>query len=486
MKYKIQPIDLPVLAKIFQPAAKLIFVLANEEDQAYYQNIPDKLDCSIQFFDKMVNFLKAIEKNQVDHLVLINLGARGLPKIPVPKDANLIIIDFSKNKSTSIFGQRFHFDFINNPDRTIRWIYESQLKKPVFLNLYNASGLKGKLIHTFFKIGFKCGAKKWLRSGSFQVFANQLFLQEVNNQLVRAKYAVFTGTIGENRKAVVSYEEDGTATKFLKFPLTHQAKKLVKTEGEVLESLQKITFKHLGIPNPKRVGSSLLISNVRPTKPLKNKDLTVAHLTALYELYNRTATYVSLSSSSAWQEIHENLRSIEKGEIDNSLDPKKVKKLALGLRDLANRFDESEGMILSTTHGDLTPWNSYLSKDKLHVYDWELAQKLPLFYDAFHYIFQTNILVKKESFGTIRQEIIDLKNHLIVQSILAEYKVDFEQAYQFYLLRNVSYYLSRYMQQPKLHEQAHWLVAIWLESIEEYLKNIESTHLFRALIANEV
>lgn len=486
MKYKIQPNDLPVLAKIFQPNTQHIFVLTTEIETSYYQNIPDKLNCIIQIYNKPISLFKAIEKNHFDHIVLINLSERALPIAPIKKDANLVLIDFSGKKSATTFGQPFLFDFINNPDNTIRWLYESRLKKPVFLNLYNASGIKGKLIHTLFKIGFKFKAKKWLKSGSFQVFANQLFLEEVNNQLKQANYAVFTGTIGANRKAVVSYEENGIATKFLKFPLTKPAVKLVETETTVLEDLEKLTFKYLTIPQPKRVGVGLLLTNVRPAKPLKNSDLTETHLTALYELYNRTSIDVPLSKTSAWQEVQQNLTLIKKSESENNLDPNVVRKLTVGLRELAKRFNPNESIIMATAHGDLTPWNTYLSKEKLHVYDWELSQKLPLCYDAFHYIFQTNILVKRQSFEVIQQEITALRIHPIVQSILVEYKVDFEQAYQFYLLRNVSYYLSRYMQQPQLHEQAHWLVARWLESIDACLKAPVSAHLFRPLVTNEI
>jgi len=484
MKNKIQSNDLPVLAKIFQPKAQNIFVLTNEEEVTFYQNIPDRLATTIQIFDKMMLFLKAVERNSLNHLVLINLSDRGLPQIPVQKDEDLVIIDFSNKRPKMTFDQSFEFDFINNPDNTIRWLYKNQLQKPVFLNLYNASGLKGKLIHHFFKIGFYCKAKNWLKSGSFQVFANQLFLEDINDRLNQAQYAVFTGTVGANRKAVVSFEEGGNATKFLKFPLTQPAKKLILTETNILEELERFTFNHLTIPKPKSVGNSLLISNVRPDKPLKNSDLTETHLKALYELYNRTSTSILLSNSIVWQEVQENIKSIEEGEITNNLDPKVVNKLSAALSNLSNQFLPNESMIMATAHGDLTPWNSYLSKEKLHVYDWELSEKLPLFYDAFHYIFQTGILVKKYPFATIQQHITDLKNHPIVQAILTEYKVDFERAYQLYLLRNVSYYLSRYMQQPKLHMQAHWLVDTWLESIENCLEYPVSTHFLRPFVTN--
>ena len=54
----------------------------------------------------------------------------------------------------------------------------------------------------------------------------------------------------------------------------------------------------------------------------------------------------------------------------------------------------------------------------------------------------------------------------IVEKMIKEFEVDYEQAYQFYLLRNIAYYTRRYVNQPHLHAQAHWLIDTWLEALE--------------------
>ena len=53
-------------------------------------------------------------------------------------------IDFANNDLSK--GEIFEYQYFNNPNATMRWIYPKALKYPSFLTLYNASGLKSKLI----------------------------------------------------------------------------------------------------------------------------------------------------------------------------------------------------------------------------------------------------------------------------------------------------------------------------------------------------
>ena len=88
----------------------------------------------------------------------------------------------------------------------------------------------------------------------------------------------FTGTTGENRKAVISFEEQGKATQFLKMPLTKQAKTLVETEKTALQQLAKLALEKLVIPKEKTIGANLMVSNVRPTKADHTNTLGTIHL----------------------------------------------------------------------------------------------------------------------------------------------------------------------------------------------------------------
>lgn len=471
MNCKVQPNDIPLLAKIFNPSTELVYVLTSLESIHFYKKITDRLDCTIQFFTQEIAVEKAFQATQRKNIVLINLSNKSVLTSLINKFPSLIIVDFSATKLIAT-DFVFEFDFINNRDNSIRWIYRANHQRPIFLNLYNASGWKGKLFKIIFKIGFGLRLKKWLKSGSFAVVANQLFLEKINQRLDHARYAVFTGTVGANRKAVISYEERRKATQFLKMPLTQKVQKLVDREAFYLTALQNYTFEKLIVPEAVKIQNSVMVRNVKPNKSLNNNDLSQIHLLALKELYQETTTPIFLQTSSMWQAIQQDLTSIYTASILNGLSKEKTQNIYTKLSVLADQFDTVDAMKMSIAHGDLTPWNSYLSADKLHVYDWELAEQLPLLYDAFHYVFQTTILLERLPFEALKLKLENLEKEPVIQSIIADFDIVFQQAYHFYLLRNTSYYLSRYMTQQALHMQAHWLVDMWDMAITDACKEL--------------
>ena len=464
MSKKLHPNDIPVLAKIFNPDSTLIWVFLAKKDYAHYRAIPDKLDSTLHLFSHFFDLQKAWkDKTNAAAITLINLSNQKIDwQLFIPKN-DLVILDFNSPLSHS----KWQFDCINNPNGTIRWIYPSLLKKTIFLNLYNGSGWKGKIIEQGFKLGFKVGLKGWLKSNSFQVIAQKLFLDNINKSLNQSNYAIFTGTVGINRKAVISFEENGRATQFMKLPLTQSAHQLVKQEHKWLKGLASYQFHHLGVPKAKKIDKGLMLTNIKPQVPLSNNCLTPKHLLALQELYQQTSIPMILSSTKVWTSIQQDIASLKENIIVNNLSKTKVHQIHELLSKLIQTFNPSDLYPMSIAHGDLTPWNSYLSAQKLQVYDWELAEQLPLLYDAFHFIFQTSILVNKLPFKAIKTQIDQLSHSPIVQAILTQYHLDFQHAYRFYLLRNTSYYLSRYIQQEQLHIQAHWLVETWSEALKQ-------------------
>jgi len=475
MKNKIQPNDIPLLAKIFSPNTALVYVLTSLHKVDFYKNIQDRLDRKIQFFSEEIAVKKALEQHQESEIVLINIENKVSLNWLRDISLKLIIIDFSTTKipkSDSIF----EFDFINNRDNTIRWIYDGKHQQAIFLNLYNASGWKGQLFKTIFKIGFNLKLKNWLKSGSFRVIANQLFVEQIKQGLDQATYAIFTGTVGANRKAVISYEERGQATQFLKMPLTKKVQCLVDREAFYLKELQKYNFEKLIVPTAKKLERSVMVSNVKPDNYLINKELNNVHLSALNELYQETTETILVQTTEVWQTIQQDLANIATEEVSNDLSKEKIESILIKLKVLAQYFEGISSLPMSIAHGDLTPWNSYLSKEKLHVYDWELANRLPILYDAFHYIFQTSILVERLPYAAIQLKLKQLENHSIIQDLLTQFNISFQQAYHFYLLRNTSYYLSRYIQQEDLHMQAHWLVDRWEEALANACETVVVLH----------
>ena len=464
MKTFIHPTDIPVIAKIFHPTSDVVFVIVPPNTQYNLANISANLGCTIRFFvnQQLLEFALAARADQA--MTVLNLHPDGIDPALVTKYPNLVLIDvFGKKNASTLFGTS-QFDFINNTDGTIRWMYNHLHKRPIFLNLYNTSNWKGQLFKTVFKTGFKIGAKNWLKSGAFWITAaNELFLNTINH---KGQYAIFTGTVGANRKAVVSFEQGQKATRFLKMPLTKSANTLVANELDYLQELQGYKLRKMITPKPKKIGTNLMVSNVRPEHPINNNDLKGRHLAALYELYEHTVTPAKLKELPTWLDIQEDLALLENATIINDLPKEKINRIKQLLNQLAEQLSTNDFVPTSIAHGDLTPWNSYLTDKALHVYDWELAERLPLFYDAFHYIFQTSILVKRLPFRAIERQIEAFAKMSIVERMIGEFELNFKQVYQFYLLRNTAYYVRRYVSQPHLHTQAHWLVDTWLKALE--------------------
>jgi len=383
------------------------------------------------------------------------------------------VIGTGKNKSLPGFKMK-KFDLVKNPDGSIRWLIPSDCKSPVFLKLYNGSGWRGWLFRTFFQITYAFGLKRFATGGSIQVFYRNEFLNGLISGFDVRNFSIFTGTVGENRKAVFALNSKQGEDWFYKLPLTPQAEKLVQREGAALAELSELDFKKLDLPKEKKEDLGVFVSSVRPSAPENSFQLQVIHLEALSELATQTQLSLPLTSMSFWREIQENMEVLSKPEIVNDLSETLVKKIHCGMAWIQSTFKEDMNISTSIAHGDFTPWNMYLSKEKLHLYDWELSGRMPLLFDAFHFIFQAGILVERTNFETIQERINQLKKGIDSHPGLKNVTASFDQLYQLYLLSNVSYYLARYIGQEPLHEQAHWLVEMWGKAIEEVTKILPS------------
>jgi len=130
------------------------------------------------------------------------------------------------------------------------------------------------------------------------------------------------------------------------------------------------------------------------------------------------------------------------------------------------RFARVEAMPVAMAHGDFTPWNMYETTNKLHVYDWEMAcDDQPLLFDLFHYVFQTNILIRQKDFSTIQKELDQIKKTTQVRQMIREYSIDWNIHFAYYLLYIATYYVPLYIKQKDLHMQAHWLIDVWTEAL---------------------
>ncbi len=442
--------DYFILAKIFQPETELLVHLHPTE----VCQLPDG-KMPVLNFHSTESFIKFNKKN-TKKIVAIN----HLSHSDEFKAIDFPVFHFVPTKTPTQ-----SFSYINNPDKTIRWIFPSENRYPVFLGLYNGSGWRGWLFRQIFKRAFQLGLKNQVASGQF-------FLQNAPEYFKYKKereLAIFTGTKGDNRKAVLARQSGEDISHFTKMPLTKSANKIVAQEGKILKRLQQYSFEKMTFPVAEITKEGLQQKNIRPEKILPGDNFSDLHLEVLNELFYNTKTSFPYSNLPAAKEIRTNLEQLSKITPVNNLNKNDINFIYKKLNRLEDDLlKNTEPIPLCLAHGDFTPWNMYVTQDKIAVYDWELAEDLPLLFDAFHHIFQTHILVKRSSTEIILQQINALSANGLVQKMLQETQGDFQILFKFYLLKNISYYTVRYTQQNPLHAQAHWLIQTWKEVLERF------------------
>jgi len=324
----------------------------------------------------------------------------------------------------------------------------------------------------FKEVAKKLSVMGWMKpiaSGRFSILSKKK--KNINHHFGKLPFddfAVFTGTVGDDRKIVVALNQNKTCTQFVKIPLTDSAEKLVENEFQILDKLSSTNFEKLVIPKTEHNHSGISVSNVQPTQSEKNTSFQATHLNALTELYQVDSKEMSVTRTLLWKKIEQGMQDLKLvKKTNNGLPIEKVKQLTGLCETIYNEMADFDEVIVGIGHGDFTPWNMYHAKGKLHLYDWEMANsETPLLFDVFHYFFQKGILIERKNFKTIKNEIQEVMKSSDAQMIIQKYSLDWEKHYSIYLLYIVCYYLPKYTQQSRLHDQVHWLTDVWLEAIQ--------------------
>ena len=383
-----------------------------------------------------------------------------------------VLIQNQSNKSKEAY-QRFFY--INNPSGTMRWIYPDSVSIPSFLNLYNSSGWRSELYRLAASLVFAVGGREWFSSGSFVIRSKHILH---TNQLLKGlaydHYTLFTGTTSASRKAILEVNKNEESKWFLKIPIGKEAHSSLQNEKETLEILSECDLKSSHIPMVLPAGVGVLLENIKPKECFKSVQLEDIHLKALLEWYKIETTHKAVKETDVFKEVQKHLRILQgfSGDIELPMSKPKVQAIIQKLVQLNEQFQNEKPLALAWAHGDFTPWNLYCHPTKIHVYDWEMARsKMPLLFDAFHFIFQAGILIKGFNWDQIARELETFQGAAFVQTVERKYHIDFTVHLQFYLLYTVSYYLSRYLCQQPLHQQAGWLVNTWEEALNTIVES---------------
>ncbi len=458
-KRSVSQSDIFLINKIIFPTSELVIffgvdfeIKTEPSNKVNVLNIQDKIELT-QFIRTNKTFFSLVNYSDTD---LTNLENQRLL---------LGLLDFS---NISKAGHQPYF-YINNPDGSMRWFFPKANKNPCFLNLYNGSGWKANLFVAASKLLTKVKGLSILAHGHFSVYYNRQGGVKTNFPTVAFDdFAVFTGTIGENRKAIIALSDKGSATQFIKIPLTKSSARLVKNEFLQLSKLGTFTYHSTILPTAKFRDDQIMVSNISPKQKSKDQQWSSVHWQSLAELYRNSYQRKPLINTSFWKTIEAGIHFLNQPlSIINELSENKISLLKKYVKKIHEEIDPASLYSLGIGHGDFTPWNMYVGNGQLHIYDWEMSQPdFPLLFDAYHYFFQKGILINRENYSTIHKNLQTQFQQKDAQQILATYRLEETPYYQLYLLYIVSYYLPKYIVQPKLHDQVHWLISTWLEALE--------------------
>jgi len=348
--------------------------------------------------------------------------------------------------------------YISNPDGSIRWIWSSDCKSPLFLKFYHIQGMKAIAFATIVRLIFVLRLQRWLfKKEKVQIHQPTL---SYTIDLKSDQWALFTGTIGPNQKYVL-YQQNRTEKggAFTKIALSPQSQSLINNERSVIGDLAQV--ENLSFHFPDILNSDLNSITFMENPSFMNR---INQWSDQHALFLKSVEKINTKKYSFgdFDKIHQ-LSS----RIKNLLNYRK--KMPSGIAKKLNYLHQSlQNSTVEThlAHGDFTPWNMYSDKEGiLYIYDWELSSAaFPKGFDFYHFIFQNSVLVQKKNWKEIKAEMA--QNYTFFES-----NIEFQKYLSLYLLINVLNYLEIYEKQSTWHTQINWLIETWNMALSDVLSS---------------
>jgi thymidylate kinase len=362
---------------------------------------------------------------------------------------------------------RTTWNYINNPDGTPRWLYPSHLRKPRFLAFYNFNYWKARLYKFMVNVAFLLRLGVLASDGRIVIHGKRALHVESlmpGAPVVTGDYAIFAGTAGPNRKAVIAEGQAGRVRSFLKIALNGCSAKNIDNEFESLSLLQDLGIKEIVVPAVARLdGNTIRVSNIKPAGPRLSRGFESCHWRFLRVLFEESFEKENYSRLAISRETGERLRRLashprlgERGRSRELFD----KLVAI------DRHLQATDPIVGTamSHGDFTPWNVYSKGDTVFAYDWEFCKPaMPVLFDFFHYVIQGKVFAENALAPELQTALDNLLEEPVRARFLREQGLDADFYQQLYLLFNGAYYLQIYLDQEVLHKEGYRLFSMWSE-----------------------
>lgn len=364
-------------------------------------------------------------------------------------------------------NRHYKFLFISNPDGSIRWLWPAHAKQALFLKFYNESNFRSRCFAALIRLVFK------LKLQGLVFKKKCLFVRAGENQTqhfnIHGQWALFTGTPGPNCKALV-YERGHEGGRFLKIALGTNAKAALEKEQAMVQRLSHSNISSFDLPHLNFLSGKVFEVNDVSGQGKRSTRISLLHLNTLIELNELTGIKQSLNENNNWERLKTSLSILNKSN-DIRLPKGMIRKLS----SMMNELNETEALEVCLSHGDFTPWNMFVKKDSIGLYDWEMADLFkPLGFDLFHFIIQQGILVERKSWKDIYDDIQRVANNTTFAALSKFGNRQRDHYLKLYLIINTAHYLEVYAQQANWHEQVYWLLATWNEALSQFCSSYDT------------
>lgn len=368
-------------------------------------------------------------------------------------------------------------NYICNPDGTIRWMYPSRSKKPTFLKFYSSSTLKSKMFSLITSFLFNLKVFNILFSNKISLLIQEgSFLDQLNKSYHRSEYSIFFGTVGINRKLIFYINKDNQESTFIKLAVSKDSILLIKNEALFLDKISTLPIENTFFP--KLIGyprtDAIELTDIKPHKSFQPSKIDKLHINTVININSINQDVFKWIELPFFYNLDDSLKNLSNKESKNNIIKTEFINSYIQNARLALNFIETDKDVLcGLSHGDFTPWNMYKNtKNQLFIYDWELAKiNIPLFFDLFHFIFQSNILLSNSKFHVFKNELIEVKNDQTLKAFIDKNTINIDENYIFYIVYISSYYLDIYLQQENIHKQAIWQLECWHQALLDVIKH---------------
>ena len=200
-----------------------------------------------------------------------------------------------------------------------------------------------------------------------------------------ARVAYFTGTDGPHRKTAIQVmDADGAILGYAKLSRAPHIRPYIRNEAQMLERVVGLGLSTADVPRVLALRDdgdiTLLVTDSRKSKAVSTPlQPGPEHLRWLEDLRRKTEW---TGPTQILDDLSARLAALE--SLSGTEWSGRIRRVLEQIRPVAGTIP------LCLTHGDFTPWNSFLQAGRLYVFDWEYAAPAwPVGFDLAHFMLST-------------------------------------------------------------------------------------------------